>query len=629
MDINDIIQTMNGQAEQIAKYLLPAGRVMGKEFCAGSIHGEAGQSLKVCISGGKVGMWSDFAAGDMSGDLLDLWRVVRGLSDNKTALTEIKDYLGIKDPTFCADTKKEYRRPTAPKGAKKVQPDSPVLKYLTGERKLTKDTITLYQVAEMQEVGPWVGWKTQKPIAGPWMAFPYKRDGELLGVKYLHLERKEGKKFTLVESGCEPCCFGWHTIDPTAREITICEGEIDAMTLAQYGFPAVSVPFGGGKGEKQQWVGNDWEQLERFDTIYLCMDNDKEGKSATDELISRLGCHRCRIVTLPCKDANKCLQDGIPPAEIAICFSSAKHIEPEELKRADFYSEEVINEFYPPAGKLPGFDTPWSKCTLRFLRGELTCITGINGHGKSVLWGQILLEAVDQGETVCIASLEMSPRKTLSRMVRQATGKAYPPHTEIRQCLQWMGGSIWLFDLVGTGKVARLLEVFEYAFRRHGVKQFLIDSLMKCGIAEDDYKGQKHLVETLCDFCSRTGAHIHLVTHARKGENELSAPGKMDIKGTGAISDLAFNTVSVWRNKRKENIMKAYENNEPLTLSKGETLEEVMNQPDVVLSCDKSRNVEDAEGKYLLWFDKPSLQYKESPGAKTLRYYKVEEECPY
>jgi twinkle protein len=633
VEIREIVARMNESVEQIAKYLLPNGRANGREWCVGSINGEAGGSMKVCISGGKVGVWSDFASGQ-AGDLLDLWRIVRGHGNNKSALVEVKDYLGIQDNNpFTTTKQKEYRRPARPANVQKVQCESKVMEYLTAERKLTLATIAQYQIAEAAGVGPWEGWKKQEPYQGPWIVFPYKRDNELVSIKYLHLLRKGDKKITLVEKDCEPVCFGWHALDANSRTVTICEGELDAASLWQYGFPALSVPFGGGKGDKQQWVDSDWKHLEQFETIYLCMDDDKEGQAATEELVGRLGIHRCSIVTLPYKDANECLQKGVEPSVIAQCFAEARHIEPDELKRASHYTADVTKEFFPDGGKLPGFDAPWDKVNFRFLRGEVTVVAGMNGHGKSLLWGQVILSAGMQGERSCVASMEMSPRKTLYRMVRQSTGKRIPSREVIAECLEWLSDKVWLFDLVGTAKVERMLKVFEYAYRRYGIKQFVVDSLMKCGIAEDDYKGQKAFVEQLCDFASRTGAHVYLIAHMRKGETELTPGGKFDVKGTGAITDLAFNVFTVYRNKRKEQVMKAIADGETPKLGHGESAEEVRTAPDAFLVCEKSRNIEEAEGRHALWFDLPSMQYLERQGQRLQGYFNSrvaeDEPCPF
>ena len=598
MEIKDISQRLNEQADRVAKYLLPAGRTVGREWEAGSTQGEQGRSLKVCLSGSKVGVWSDFANGD-SGDLIDLWRITKGLSLSES-LKEIRAFLGITEPFERIGNRKEYRKPHAPKGSKKAAENNTVMNYLSDIRKLTAESIAAYRIASAETVGPFDGAKKPVSMKGPFIVFPSFRDDVLLAVKYLHTERREGKKFMLVEPGCEPVCFGWQAIDDNSREVTISEGEIDAVTLYQYGFPAVSVPFGGGKGDKQQWVNTDYEHLSQFETINLCLDNDKAGHDAIEELVNRLGVHRCRIVTLPRKDANQCLQDGITREEMARCFQNAKYIEPGELKCANYFTSEVLDEFYPAGGQLPGFDMPWKRVPFRFIRGEVSIITGANGHGKSLMWNQILLDAVNQGEKICIASLEMSPKKTLYRMVRQALAERVPSKESVSCCLNQLSESVWLFNLVGTGKVERLLQVFEYAYRRHGVRQFLVDSLMKCGIAEDDYKGQKEIIEAMCDFANTTGAHIHIVCHPRK-EDEALPTGKMAVKGTGAITDLAFNVFSVWRNKAKEYALKGTD---------AQAIKKYEAQPDAILVCDKSRNVEGAEGKYGLFFDCDSLQYK-------------------
>jgi twinkle protein len=618
MEISEVAEALTSQAETVARLLLPGGKLSGREWEAGSINGEAGRSLKVCVAGDKKGVWSDFATGD-SGDLLDLWVMARNMPLS-AALQEAKRHLGVEDIQLVRTKEKTFRKPVPAKTATKARNGSPVMQYLTIDRKLSPESIAAYRVAEVAEVGPYANWKRQEPWKGPWVGLPSFRNGALLAMKYLHLERREGKKQTFVEAECEPTCFGWQVIDTKARTVVICEGEIDAITLHQYGFPAVSVPFGGGKGDKQQWVDYDWNELERFETIYLCMDNDDEGRLAVEELVSRLGVHRCRIVTLPRKDANECLKEGVTAQEVARCFYDAAYFEPEELKRASEYTQAVIDEFYPSGGKLPGFDMPWAKIPFRFLRGEVTIITGCNGHGKSLLWGQVLLMGALQGEKACIASFEMHPRKTLARIVRQSTGKKMPEKKTISDTLEWLSDKIWLFSLVGTGKADKLLEVFEYAFKRHGVRHFLIDSLMKLGLHEDDYNGQKAIMERLCDWANATGAHIHLIAHPRK-EDEAVPAGKMAIKGTGALTDLAFNVFSVWRNKKKEHTIQAYLNGEAVELPKGKTMEDVKTQPDAILVCDKSRNVEGVEGKYGLFYDTESLQYLNSQGAGSVNFY--------
>ena len=67
----DISKALAKRVESVANYLFPSGKIVGKEFHVGSISGEPGQSLSICLKGDKSGVFCDFATGD-SGDLLDL-----------------------------------------------------------------------------------------------------------------------------------------------------------------------------------------------------------------------------------------------------------------------------------------------------------------------------------------------------------------------------------------------------------------------------------------------------------------------------------------------------------------------------------------------------------------------------
>lgn len=113
----------------------------------------------------------------------------------------------------------------------------------------------------------------------------------------------------------------------------------------------------------------------------------------------------------------------------------------------------------------------------------------------------------------------------------------------------------------------------------------MIDSLMKLDIAENDYKAQKALMEQLCDFKNQYGCHIHIVVYPRKGSDESQPPGKLDNKGTGAISDLADNCFTIWRNKYKEELLQCQASS--VTLKPKEL--EYLKGADCKWCCDKQR----------------------------------------
>lgn len=604
-DILTIKRALEGRAKETAEHLLPHGVLAGREWCAGSVQGEPGQSLKVCVSGAKVGVWTDFAAGGEGGDLIDLWAAVKGMRLPE-ALDDIRGWLGIEVPTFERKERKTYRRPERPKCA---APKSVVLGYLTGERKLSPDALAAYRIGEQ----------------GRMIVLPSLVNGDLIAVKYLGVDRSpEGKKITHVEAGCEPVLFGWQAIDPNAREVVITEGEIDAMTAWDYGLPAMSVPFGGGRGAKQQWIESEFERLLRFETIYLALDMDHEGESAAEEIANRLGRHRCRRVILPRKDLNECRKADIPADDIRRCFDQARTLDPEELRRAGDFTDDVIRLFWPPAGDEPGYRMPFNKIRnqLTFRPGELTIWTGPTGAGKSQLLSHGCVAWGEQGARVCIASLEMAPRQMLKRMVKQAGNTDRPTEHFIRDIMAWLDSWAWVFAVVGKSLVSRVLEVFEYARARYGCDVFVVDSLMRLGIGSEDYEGQEKAVFELVTWAVEKGTHVHLVAHARKaGVQGHEVPEIEDIKGASEIGANAFNIVSVWRNRKLEDEIKQTTELAARGDSVAELkLKDLADKPPVIMNVAKQRNG-DWEGKCGLWFDQASYQYRSAQDDRYGRKY--------
>jgi twinkle protein len=614
MTPSQLSERLAGRVESVAKHLLPNGRRMAQEFVAGSLGGEAGDSLKVRLSGGKIGVWSDFATGQSGGDLLDLWCAVRGC-DLKQAMDESASWLGLSIDGTKSRPKKTYRSPDRPKEAKRLESDSAVTAYFR-TRGITETTLAAFKIAELPGSArfPRLGGNPATIV------FPYLRDGRLLNCKYLALLRDaDGKKHTTQESNAEPCLFGWQTIPAHTRAVVITEGEIDAMTLYQFGVPALSVPMGGGGGAKQDWIESDYDHLQRFDTIFVGLDMDGPGREGAQEIIRRLGAERCRMIEWPHKDANECLKQGFTKEDFARCIMTAKTQDPEELRPADAYTGAVLHEFFPAPDTPRGLATPWEKVGdhLRFRPSEVTIWGGYSGHGKSIVLNHVAAAGLARDERFCIASMEMPPPRTLWRLVRQLTAQEKPTAKYIEHCMTWLGDKLWLFDLLGTAKTDRMLEVFAYAAKRYQIRQFIVDSISKCGIAEDDYNGQKAIVERLVDFAHRHESHIHLVSHARKGSDEYSPPGKMDFKGTGAITDMADNVITVFRNKKKEEKIS-------IAQAEGRQIEaDVSDKPDAYLMVSKQRYT-GWEGDIYLWFHPGSLQYLERNGRSPNRYVKFE-----
>jgi twinkle protein len=593
MKPNEIADFLARSAEEVAKHLLPGGKRDGHEWRCGSVSGESGKSLGVHLRGDKAGVWADFATGQ-TGDLLDLWREVRNISMPE-AMAEAAAWLGInleaKKPRFVRQ-EKTFQKPKL-KPAEAIS-GSAAWQYLTQTRKLSASTLRAYRIGE-----------TPKSVLFPC----YDPAGELVMVKYRHLT---DKKFGVTEANLRPALFGWQAIPPEARSAAITEGEIDAMSLHEYGIPALSVPFGGGTGAKQDWIEHEFDALERFDELFIVMDGDEVGRQATAEIIDRLGRHRCRIVELPRKDANECLCAGMTSSAIQELFSQARTLDPSELKNAVDYTAGVIAAFNPTEQET-GFRTPWTKCqTLRFRPGELTIIAGVNGHGKSEGVGHITLDAIHQGLKACVASMKFKPQRWLQRLVRQASCVDRPEDDYITEIMDWFGNRLWVFDVATTAKREKMLEVFSYARQRYGINLFVIDNLSKLDIDPDDYNEQRNFVDNLTDFVKEHDVHVILVAHMRKGKDDSEPGGKFDVLGGGSITNLADTVLIWWRNRKKEEKLKRNDLDE-------DEVAKIESEPDALCLCEKQRNGED-EPRITLWFHKASHQFLPFKGGSPKKY---------
>jgi twinkle protein len=572
----EISAALSAQVESVVRHLLPNGRRVGQEWRVGGIEGEAGKSMGVHMTGEKAGVWLDGASGE-SGDMIGLWMACRRV-DLRTACSEAMEFCGIREdrPEHHA---KAYRKPDKA-GVQRLNTEHAA--WLREARKLPDLSVEAYRLASR----------------GDRLMFPFLRGDELVFAKY----RKLPKQFS-AEADCEPILFGWQAIDPTARAVVICEGELDAIAWHAYGFPALSVPTGAGA---HKWIEGEFDALSVFDTIYLSMDMDLAGQKAIPELCERLGRERVKVVALPAKDANQCLIDGVSPDTITLALRDARTLDPSELCNAANFEDAIWAEY----GRTDdGLLLPWAKThdLIKLRPGELSIWAGVNGHGKSAVVGHVVGHAAMSGTRCCVASMEWRTPLWLARMGRQIAGTSRPSEAFSRHIARQYRDSLWAFDAAGSTKAGHILEVFAYARRRYRIELFVIDNLTKCGFSDDDYAGQKKFVEALADFARASDCHVLVVAHMRKSERGQEHPaGKAGVKGSGGITDMATTVVEVWRNKAREKAVTR-------AAQAGETLPEKY-QPaggdgmDTMLLVHK-QNATGKEPAIRLWFDQDSTQF--------------------
>jgi len=533
VEISEISRRLADQVHSIAAMLLPGGKQSGAMWKAGDLNGGAGKSVVVHLSGSKMGRWAEYAdseSNDTRGDLIDLWRVTKGITAAQ-AIREAKQHLGIYDASERPKTAK-YTLPTS-NGCHPPNPKGAAMLYMTEKRLILESTLKAYKVQVQPE---------KKAIVFPC----YSPDGTLINRSYRTLEKNIWQ-----ETGCAPCLFGWQSLTDSVYQsgkICITEGQFDAMTMHQWGIPCLSIPNGSG----QSWVEYSWEDLEIFQTIYLAFDKDGSGAKNAEGIAEKLGKHRCLIVSFPHKDANDCLKQGCTAKEAKEWIASAKPFQIKNLVMGDQMADRVVEEMRPKptAFTLPMFKIEWPKRGLYFRPREVTVWTGPTSAGKSTFLNFLIVAYILSMSKVFVASMEMLAETNIAQMVSSSM-ESSPDEPIIRSFVKEFGKYMAFADLVGEIKSKELLEMMWYCHRVQGINVFFIDSLMKIADLEEDFPAQGEFFNTLTKFAIQTGSHVHLVAHAKKvkaGERVVAN----DVKGSSLIINQAMNVVAITRNHKKD-----------------------------------------------------------------------------
>jgi twinkle protein len=263
------------------------------------------------------------------------------------------------------------------------------------------------------------------------------------------------------------------------------------------------------------------------------------------------------------KDINECLLAGVPAAAVRGCLEAAQDFAPSKVKPSQAFRDALMSEWFDhedEPGLILPFEFPW-----RVRDGELTVWTGIEKSGKTTLLQFVLMCLFAQGERGMVCSLEVKASKSLKKISRQVWGglirdlrleKKLPDdrraayrdecRPKVDEVLNWLRNKLWIYDHTGIAHWRQVLDDIRWARRRHGIKQFVLDNLMRLGIVKDDYAQQADAVTAMAQLAMDLDVHIHLVAHQNK-----EGGGKRSVAGAHEIIAAAHNIVGVERDEAK------------------------------------------------------------------------------
>lgn len=111
---DDLRAELLAQLLDVLNYLLPQGKRHGRQYIAGDVQGNAGNSLVVELEGARAGLWQDFAT-QQGGDIFDLWAQAMRLDVRNNfpkVMQSIADYLGFNSvcPAVSPKERAEYQQ---------------------------------------------------------------------------------------------------------------------------------------------------------------------------------------------------------------------------------------------------------------------------------------------------------------------------------------------------------------------------------------------------------------------------------------------------------------------------------------------------------------------------------------
>lgn len=417
----------------------------------------------------------------------------------------------------------------------------------------------------------------------------YYRDGKVVAQKL----RGANKSFQWRGDASKPQLFGqqlWK--NKGGKKIVVTEGEYDCMTVSQLQdnkWACVSLPNGAAGAVKS--VRDNLEFLNSYEEIILMFDMDEAGQEAAQRVAEILPPGRCKIASLPYKDANECLLKNQGKAVIQSMWEAQRYSPDEILHVGDItalMSEDETSEVYPfPFDNLTDF-------LLGQRSGEITLWTSGTGSGKSTILRELIIDHLNAGRSVGAIMLEESPTETIDdlislvinkpvrairaaqimRELQEKLGKAptkecvanYLSEEEYREGKEIIAAtSLYVYDHLGNNGLQNLCSRIEFMAVSLGVDVIILDHITAAATgllssSGNDYDGgssERLLIDSIMKelrgLVSRTGVHIDVVSQLKKTQKAYEEGDRItlqDLRGSGSLSSVPNTVIALERDRQ-------------------------------------------------------------------------------
>ena len=399
--------------------------------------------------------------------------------------------------------------------------------------------------------------------------YPYYDSNEsnrLLGYKERTVATKE---FQIIGTNKGSGLFGQNANRSGGKYLTICEGEIDALSISEMfdgKWQVVSLKNGASSASRD--IKDNLEYIESFDNVVLCFDQDQAGFDAVKACQDIISVGKLKVCKLPMKDASDMLVNG-KVKEFTNAWWSAESYTPAGIVRGKDTWEHLLKD-----ENLVTIDYPWqglNTLTYGFRAKELVTITSGSGMGKTSVVKELesyILNTTD--DNLAIIHLEESIERSVKGLMSiEANLPIHIPQYERelspedkKELWQKSVGdkNVYFYDHFGSMSEDSLLNVIRTYAKSYDCKWIVLDHLSivvsdQDGIL-DERKAIDAIMTKLRKIVQETGVGLFLISHLRRPQGRAHEEGGQvslsELRGSAAIAQLSDIVIGLERNQQDD-----------------------------------------------------------------------------
>jgi len=399
--------------------------------------------------------------------------------------------------------------------------------------------------------------------------YPYydsKDSNNLIGYKERTVATKE---FQIIGTNKGSGLFGQNANRSGGKYLTICEGELDALSVSEMfdgKWPVVSLKNGANSAAKD--VKDNLEYIESFDNVVLCFDQDQAGFEAVKDVQDIVSVGKLKVCRLPMKDASDMLVNG-KVKDFTNAWWSAESYTPAGIVRGEDTWEHLLKD-----ENLVNIDYPWqglNALTYGFRAKELVTITSGSGMGKTSVVKELEAYILDKtDDNLAIIHLEESIERSVKGLMSiEANAPIHIPQFEKKLSVEqkkelWQKSvgdkNVYFYDHFGSMSEDSLLNVIRTYAKSFDCKWIVLDHLSIVVSDQDGVLDERKAIDAIMTklrkIVQETGVGLFLISHLRRPQGKAHEEGGQvslsELRGSAAIAQLSDIVIGLERNQQAD-----------------------------------------------------------------------------